>query len=112
MLGGSSSINGMIYMRGQARDYDGWATLTGDDAWTLGRVLQDFKRARRQLSRRRRAPRRGRRMACESQRLRWDILDAFAQAAEQAGIPHIDDFNRGDNDGVGYFDVNQRAGCA
>ncbi len=113
-LGGSSSINGMIYMRGQARDYDGWAAATGDDAWRWSAVLPDFMA--HESSHR-----------CEAgadnalhgargewhvskQRLRWDILDAFAEAAEQAGFPRIPDFNGGDNAGVSYFDVNQRGG--
>ncbi len=116
VLGGSSSINGMIYMRGQARDYDGWAAATGDDAWSWRNVLPDF-----------RAHECSYRCATgdadvaashgavgewrvSRQRLRWDILDAFAAAADEAGIPRIDDFNCGDNTGVSYFDVNQRNG--
>ena len=63
VLGGSSSINGMIYMRGQARDYDGWAALTGDEAWSWRDVAAGFPRARMQLSRRRRIPLRRRRLA-------------------------------------------------
>jgi choline dehydrogenase len=112
-LGGSSSINGMIYMRGQARDYDAWAQATGDEAWRWSNVLPDF-RAHESSYR------------CEGgstdhhgsdgewrvskQRLRWDILDAFAEAADQAGFARIPDFNTGDNAGVSYFDVNQRGG--
>ena len=80
-----------------------------------------FPEARRLLQGRRRPPcrarlrsergaRAGGEWRVEKQRLRWDVLDAFAAAAEQAGIPRVDDFNRGDNEGVGYFDVNQRAG--
>ena len=114
VLGGSSSINGMIYMRGQARDYDGWAATTGDDAWSWRNVLPDF-----------RAHECSYRCAANTatefhgvsgewrvsrQRLRWDILDAFANAADEAGIPRIEDFNCGDNTGVSYFDVNQRNG--
>jgi choline dehydrogenase len=110
VLGGSSSINGMIYMRGQARDYDGWAALTGDDAWSWRNVLADFRAHE--------CSHRGEgefhsgagEWHVSRQRLRWDILDAFAEAADQAGIARIDDFNCGDNAGVCYFDVNQRGG--
>ncbi|HUQ11081.1 MAG TPA: GMC family oxidoreductase N-terminal domain-containing protein [Steroidobacteraceae bacterium] len=116
VLGGSSSINGMIYMRGQARDYDAWAAATRDDAWQWRNVLPDF--VGHQCSYRREAGSTGADIyhgaggewRVSKQRLRWEILDAFAAAAEQAGFPRIDDFNRGDNAGVSYFDVNQRAG--
>jgi choline dehydrogenase len=120
-LGGSSSINGMIYMRGQARDYDRWAELTGDDAWRWENTLPDFKKHENHyLGDEQNAALRdpnfrayhghGGEWRVEKQRLRWDILDAFADAAQQAGIPHTTDFNRGDNEGVGYFQVNQKEG--
>ncbi|QHE83685.1 GMC family oxidoreductase [Hydrogenophaga sp. BPS33] len=120
-LGGSSSINGMIYMRGQARDYDHWAALTGDDAWRWENALPDFKRHENHyLGDEKNAALRdanfrayhghGGEWRVEKQRLRWDILDAFAAAAQEAGIPHSTDFNRGDNEGVGYFQVNQKDG--
>ncbi|MCW5654868.1 GMC family oxidoreductase N-terminal domain-containing protein [Hydrogenophaga sp.] len=116
-LGGCSSINGMIYMRGQRRDYDHWAALTGDDAWRWDACLPDFMAHEDHY--RLDAARdpafaalhgHGGEWRIEKQRLRWDILDAFAQAAQQAGIPATPDFNSGDNEGVGYFEVNQRAG--
>jgi choline dehydrogenase len=137
VLGGCSSINGMIYMRGQARDYDGWAQATGDAAWRWENCLPDFMahEGYYQLDRIQRSFHQGKRpetlekMASlhgndansgvgkstgewrvEKQRLRWDILDAFALAAQQAGIPASADFNTGDNEGVGYFEVNQRRG--
>ena len=133
-LGGCSSINGMIYMRGQARDYDAWAQLSGDERWswrnslpyfklhedhykganalhgargTAAELLQDADTVYRQTLRHRQA---GGEWRVEKQRLRWDVLDAFAEAATQAGIPATDDFNRGDNEGVGYFEVNQKSG--
>jgi choline dehydrogenase len=136
-LGGSSSINGMIYMRGQSRDYDQWAQLSGDASWTWDKVLPYFKHhedyykgadalhgakgiptdlmdlkgqpadAYRSLLRHHNT---GGEWRIEKQRLRWDVLDAFAQAAQQAGIPASDDFNRGNNEGVGYFEVNQKKG--
>ncbi|MFT3954155.1 MAG: GMC family oxidoreductase N-terminal domain-containing protein [Piscinibacter sp.] len=119
VLGGCSSINGMIYMRGQARDYDHWGAL-GNPGWSWADCLpfflkhEDFHKGADALHA---APgfdptgeRPGGEWRVEKQRLRWEILDAFALAAQQAGIPASDDFNRGDNEGVGYFDVNQRAG--
>ncbi|MGZ8254753.1 MAG: GMC family oxidoreductase [Burkholderiaceae bacterium] len=109
-LGGCSSINGMIYMRGQARDYDGWATLTSDPSWTWDRCLPYFKKHEDHFRGADEMHGAGGEWRVERQRLRWDILEAFAQAAQQAGIPASDDFNRGDNEGVGYFLVNQKNG--
>ncbi|MVW77722.1 GMC family oxidoreductase [Bordetella sp. 02P26C-1] len=121
-LGGCSSINGMIYMRGQARDYDAWAELTGDAAWSWQNCLPDFMRhedhyrldgGRAQATGDTNFARfhgNGGEWRVEKQRLRWDILDAFAAAAQQAGIPASDDFNQGTNEGVGYFEVNQKSG--
>ena len=109
-LGGSSSINGMIYMRGQARDYDQWAQLTGDASWTWQNVLPFFKKHEDYYKGADEVHGVGGEWRVEKQRLRWDILDAFAQAAQQAGIPHSEDFNRGTNEGVGYFQVNQKNG--
>jgi choline dehydrogenase len=109
-LGGSSSINGMIYMRGQARDYDGWAQATGDAGWTWDNCLPYFKKHEDYYKGADALHGAGGEWRVERQRLRWDILDAFAQAAQQAGVPHSEDFNRGDNEGVGYFQVNQKNG--
>jgi choline dehydrogenase len=123
VLGGCSSINGMIYMRGQARDYDQWGRGDGfgpNPGWSWHECLpgflkhEDFHRGADAMHA---APgfdasgkRAGGEWRVEAQRLRWDILDAFAQAAQQMGIPASSDFNRGDNEGVGYFEVNQKAG--
>ena len=123
VLGGCSSINGMIYMRGQARDYDAWGEGDGFGAnpgWSWAECLphflkhEDFHRGADGFHA---APgwdekgiRAGGEWRVERQRLRWPVLDAFAEAARQAGIPANDDFNRGDNEGVGYFEVNQRKG--
>jgi choline dehydrogenase len=109
-LGGCSSINGMIYMRGQARDYDQWAQLTGDAGWKWDNVLPYFKKHEDFYKGADEMHGQGGEWRVERQRLRWDVLDAFAQAAQQAGIPHSEDFNRGDNEGVGYFQVNQKNG--
>ena len=121
VLGGCSSINGMIYMRGQSRDYDQWAALTGDDTWRWDQCLPYFRQHenhwRLDPDQAAQTPEafkalhgHGGEWRVEKQRLRWDVLDAFAQAAQQAGIPATDDFNRGTNEGVGYFEVNQKAG--
>lgn len=122
-LGGCSSINGMIYMRGQARDYDNWAALTGEPEWNWESALSDFKahedhykldngadHATGDNSRFSDMHGHGGEWRIEKQRLRWDVLDSFSDAAAQTGIQKTDDFNSGDNAGVGYFDVNQRSG--
>ncbi|MBA4176049.1 MAG: choline dehydrogenase [Leptothrix sp. (in: Bacteria)] len=116
VLGGCSSINGMIYMRGQARDYGHWAALTGDPAWGWQACLPFFKQHedhwRGADANHGAAPAvaGGGEWRVERQRLRWEILEAFASAAQQAGIPATDDFNTGSNEGVGYFEVNQKRG--
>jgi len=110
VLGGCSSINGMIYMRGQKQDYEDWAALSGDPAWSWDQVLPVFKRSEDYHRGADEFHGAGGEWRVESQRLRWDILEAFATAAEQEGIPRVPDFNRGDNFGTGYFEVNQRSG--
>ncbi|MFJ3047267.1 GMC family oxidoreductase [Herbaspirillum chlorophenolicum] len=110
VLGGSSSINGMIYMRGQARDYDEWARMTGDDSWRWDNVLPLFRKSEDYYRGSDEFHGAGGEWRVEKQRLRWDILDAFREAAAENGIPKVDDFNRGDNEGCGYFDVNQKRG--
>ena len=109
-LGGCSSINGMIYMRGQARDFDQWAGLLDDQTWRWEACLPWFKRHEDHHHGASEHHGTGGEWRVEKQRLRWDVLDAFAEAAQQAGIPASEDFNRGDNEGVGYFEVNQKAG--
>ena len=122
-LGGCSSINGMIYMRGQARDYDNWAKITGDDSWNWQNALEAFKAHEdhyrldkgadpltRSNSRFSDMHGHGGEWRIEKQRLRWDVLDSFSDAAVEMGINKTEDFNSGDNAGVGYFDVNQRSG--
>jgi choline dehydrogenase len=117
VLGGCSSINGMIYMRGQARDYDAWAELTGDDAWSWENALPDFVAHESHWrldagddAEFARFHGRSGELRVEKQRLHWDILDAFRAACVEAGIPDRADFNDGDNEGVGYFEVNQKGG--
>ncbi|WP_227368490.1 GMC family oxidoreductase [Halomonas sp. M20] len=123
LLGGCSSINGMIYMRGQARDYDRWAELTGDDAWSWQNSLPDFMahedHYRLDGGTTPKAKNgdpfeslhgTGGEWRVEKQRLTWKILEDFAKAAGEAGFERTEDFNSGDNAGVGYFEVNQRSG--
>jgi GMC oxidoreductase len=110
VLGGSSSINGMIYMRGQSRDYDGWATQLGDEAWRWDACLPFFKQHEDHWRGADALHGAGNEWRIEKPRLSWPLLDAFALAAQQAGIAATDDFNRGNNEGVGYFEVNQKRG--
>jgi len=110
VLGGSSSINGMIYMRGQREDYDEWARVTNDPSWSWDAVLPVFKRSEDHHGGANQWHGAGGAWRVEKQRLKWKILETFAQAAQENGIPATDDFNRGDNSGVGYFDVNQKRG--
>lgn len=110
VLGGSSSINGMIYMRGQARDYDGWAELTGDPGWRWDEVLPLFRHSEDHYRGATPFHGAGGEWRVEKQRLSWDILNAFREAAAQTGIPATEDFNQGDNLGCGYFEVNQKRG--
>jgi choline dehydrogenase len=110
VLGGSSSINGMIYMRGQARDYDQWAELSGDASWRWEHVLPQFKKSEDYHAGASPEHGAGGEWRVEKQRLSWQILDAFRDAAEQVGIAKVDDFNRGNNAGCAYFEVNQKRG--
>ncbi|EKS69208.1 GMC family oxidoreductase [Caballeronia zhejiangensis] len=110
VLGGCSSINGMIYMRGQREDYDDWAHVSGDPNWSWDSVLPIFKRSEDHHGGGNQWHGAGGEWRVEKQRLKWKILETFAKAAQQSGIPATDDFNRGDNTGVGYFEVNQRGG--
>ena len=110
VLGGSSSINGMIYMRGQAQDYERWADVTGDPSWRWDRVLPMFMKSEDYHGGSSAAHGSGGEWRVEKQRLSWQILDAFRDAAEQTGIPKTMDFNTGDNEGCAYFEVNQKRG--
>jgi choline dehydrogenase len=110
VLGGCSSINGMIYMRGQKRDYDSWVSATGDDAWSWDNALERYKIFEDYHGDANEWHGKGGEWTVSQQRLRWPIMDVFREAAVEAGIPSSDDFNQGDNLGVGYFDVSQRAG--
>jgi choline dehydrogenase len=112
-LGGCSSINGMIYMRGQRGDYDRWVAA-GNPGWSWDEVLPYYLRHEdyQGLDKGGTDPMHGHggEWRVERPRVSWEILDAWRRAAAEAGIPPSDDFNRGDNFGCGYFEVNQRRG--
>jgi choline dehydrogenase len=109
IIGGCSSINGMIYMRGQARDYDLWRQL-GNPGWGWSDVLPLFRKSEDHYRLGGEFHGQGGELRVEGQRLSWPILDAVREAAEEMGVPKIDDFNAGDNEGSAYFEVNQRRG--
>lgn len=109
VLGGCSSINGMLYLRGQAADYDGWRQkgLTG---WGWDDVLPYFLKSEDYVEGVSDFHGAGGEWRVENQRLRWDVLDDWSRAAQAWGLPAVTDFNTGNNEGVGYFRVNQRGG--
>lgn len=109
VLGGCSSINGMIYMRGQARDYDHWRQL-GNYGWGWDEALKYFKRSEGHVLGENEMHGGNGEWRVEGQRLSWEILDAFRDAAAETGIPNTNDFNTGNNEGCGYFEVNQKQG--
>ncbi len=109
VIGGSSAINAMIYMRGQAADYDHWRQL-GLAGWGWDDVLRYFKRHEDHFLGDGPAHAAGGEWRIEPPRVRWDITDAFREAAAESGVPTIDDFNTGDNEGCCYFHVNQKRG--
>lgn len=109
VLGGCSSINGMLYLRGQAADYDGWRQM-GNPGWGWDDVLPLFKKAEDYMDGPSEMHGAGGEWHVDNQRLHWDVLDDWMAAAEAAGIRRTDDFNTGNNEGVGYFKVNQNNG--
>ena len=109
VIGGCSAINAMIYMRGQAADYDGWRQL-GLAGWGWDDMLPLFLAQEDHISPQGPAHAGGGEWRVEHPRMRWAVLDAFAESAALEGIPLVPDFNGGDNFGVGYFQVNQKAG--
>ena len=110
VLGGSSSINGMIYMRGQAQDYDDWASKTQESDWSWSASLARYKKFENYHGGNNEWHSNQGEWSVSEQRLHWPILEQFKRAAMEFGIPESKDFNRGNNHGVGYFDVNQRDG--
>jgi choline dehydrogenase len=109
VIGGCSAINAMIYMRGQAGDYDHWRQL-GLGGWAWDDVLPFFMKHEDSFLGASDMHAVGGEWRIEAPRVRWDVIDAWRKAAEQAGIPPVTDFNCGDNEGSCYFHVNQRRG--
>lgn len=109
VLGGSSAINAMITMRGQAGDYDGWRGL-GLPGWGWQDVLPVFRQIEDHFLGESEVHGAGGEWRVEPPRVRWDILDAVQAAGAQMGIAPLADFNTGDNEGSGYFHVNQKSG--
>ncbi|MFT6676944.1 MAG: choline dehydrogenase-like flavoprotein [Sulfitobacter sp.] len=109
VLGGSSAINAMIYMRGQAGDFDHWRAL-GNVGWGWDDVLPIFKSHEDHHAGESQHHGTGGEWRVEPPRVRWPILDTYREAAAQAGVPPTNDFNDGDNEGSGYFEVNQKRG--
>jgi choline dehydrogenase len=110
VLGGCSSINGMIYMRGQKADYDNWAAFTEDEEWKWDNLMPHFKRGEDYYGGENEFHGTGNEWRVEQARVRWEALDIWMKAAEEIGIPQTKDFNTGSNYGSGYFDVTQRNG--
>lgn len=111
VIGGSSSINAMIHMRGQASDYEAWADATADDSWRWGgQTLAIYKELEDYFGGADDWHGAGGEIRVERPRVRWKILDAWQAAAAEVGIAPIEEFNRGDNAGSAYFHVNQRRG--
>ncbi len=109
VIGGSSAINAMVYMRGQAADYDHWRQL-GLDGWGWDDVLPFFKKHENHFMGESATHAIGGEWHISAPRVRWDLLDAFRSAAEEAGIKSVADFNAGDNEGICAFHVNQKHG--
>ena len=109
VLGGCSSINAMIYMRGQRSDFDYWESL-GNRGWSWDEVLPVYKKSESYQHGADEFHGADGELRVEERRVNWEILDAWRDAAEQCGIPKIEEFNRGDNFGNAYFQMNQRNG--
>ncbi|MBC6406242.1 MAG: GMC family oxidoreductase N-terminal domain-containing protein [Rhodospirillales bacterium] len=109
VIGGCSAINGMIYMRGQSSDYDGWRQL-GNVGWAWDDVLPYFRKSEDQARGADALHGAGGDLRVEDMRLSWEVLNRFRDAAAENGIPRVEDFNRGSNEGCGYFQVNQWRG--
>ena len=108
-LGGSSSINGLLYIRGQSRDYDYWRQL-GNVGWSWEDVLPYFKKSEDNQRGENEFHGKGGPLSVEDMRVKMKVLDTFIDAAEEFGFPRQPDFNTGENEGLGYFQVTQRNG--
>lgn len=110
VIGGSSSINAMIYMRGQESDYQQWSHLTGDSIWNWDNSLSTFKSIENYFAGDNEWHGSKGEMRVEEPRVQWPILDSWRKAASEQGIPSIEEFNRGDNEGCAYFHQTQKKG--
>ncbi len=110
VIGGSSSINAMIYMRGQASDYARWSEMTGDPIWQWPTTLETYKSLENYYAGANPWHGDDGEMRVERPRVQWDILDAWREAAHEQGIPKIEEFNRGNNEGCAYFQMTQQRG--
>lgn len=110
VLGGCSSINAMIYMRGQKSDYDLWNQATNDPTWNWGSALETYKSIENYFGGENEWHGTKGEIRVEYPRVSWPILDAWRDAADENGIPKIEEFNRGDNEGCAYFHMNQKKG--
>lgn len=109
VIGGCTAINAMVYMRGQVQDYDTWAQM-GLSGWGWDDVLPYFLKHEDHQSGKSALHNAGGEWRVEKARVRWDLIDSIAEAGAQIGIPRVDDFNLGNNEGSGYFQVNQKRG--
>jgi choline dehydrogenase-like flavoprotein len=109
VVGGCSAINGMIYMRGQSADYEHWRQL-GNTGWGWDDVLPFFLKSQNYAGPADPMHGQGGEWHVQEMRVNWKVLDLFKEGAAEMGIPHTSDFNRGDNEGMGYFKVNQKNG--
>jgi len=110
VIGGCSSINAMIYMRGQESDYDVWRNVTGDSTWNWSNALETYKSMENYFGGENQWHGTKGEIRVEQPRVSWPILDAWRDGASENGIPKIDEFNRGDNEGCAYFHMNQKKG--
>jgi choline dehydrogenase-like flavoprotein len=109
VLGGSSSINGLIYIRGQAEDYDQWRQL-GNTGWSFTDVLPYFKKAENQERGADEFHGAGGPLSVSNMRISREICDVYIKAAEELGIPATDDFNGASQEGAGYVQLTTRNG--
>ncbi len=110
VIGGSSSINAMIYMRGQESDYQIWSDKTGDSIWNWKNTLETFKSIENYFAGENQWHGNKGEMRVEKPRVQWPILDSWRKAAAEQGIPSVEEFNRGNNEGCAYFHMNQKKG--
>ena len=111
VLGGCSSINGMVYMRGQRKDYDDWGALPGCEGWSYANMLPYFKRSENyEPGPENEYHAKGGELNVTHVQMKYDISDAYIDAAVSVGIPRNDDINGEKQEGIGYVQVNMKDG--